>query len=312
MAIEKRLITDRPTWLRWRLVNVNGSEAPCLFADDLHPYMSAFQLWAEKSGLDPGAGIDSPVLRRGRSLEHIVLEMAAEDTGWTILPGDSYYFDPVARIGATPDAFALRPDREGAGNLQAKTADIHGWRKHWVNKSTGEVEIPLWVAIQASIEAYLTGLAWAVVAVLNMAEWKVYVLDVPLVPELIDKLRELVDDFWQRVKSGDFYPPRWEHDADLIRRMFAVAEDREIDLSGDNEILPLLKQREELKELESRGNKAEAARKLLEAELILTKLENAERALLPDGRILHAPTRHRKAYPVAASQWRQISIKEAK
>lgn len=309
--IECREIIERAQWLEWRLSDVTASDVACLLADELHPYRSAFELWALKSGKLQEAVVETSDMRRGRALEHIVLDMVSEDNpDWTIEPGQHYYRDPIARIGATPDAFVIRPDRQGFGVLQVKTANEHAFRKHWLN-GDGEIETPLWVAIQASTEAPLASAAFAEVAVLEMAKWQTHVLDVPLDLTLMAKLRELVADFWRRVGSGDWYPPNYAHDADIIARLFAESEDAEIDLRGDNRVVEILAQREALRAREADGDAAEKARKILDAEII-AKLGSAERGRLADGRFIRAPTRRRKAHEVKASTWRQISIEDAR
>jgi predicted phage-related endonuclease len=308
-AIERRLIADRNEWLRWRQSDITASEAAALFGDAIHPYTSAFELWAIKSGRVQKNAMETPAMRRGRDLEHIVLNLVSETyPDWSIVPGDHYYRDPVNRIGATPDAEVTRPDIEGLGVLQVKTAGENAYRRTW--RADGELEIPLWVAIQAIVEASLTGAAWAAVAVLDMAEWRIHVQEIPLKPAVMVKLRELVADFWRRVTDGDWYPPNWAHDADVIARLFAEAEDTEIDLTQDNRILELVAAREAHKATEELGAEAAKARKIVDTE-ILMKLGAAQRGRLADGRIIHAPTRRRAAYLVQATTWRQISVKAA-
>jgi predicted phage-related endonuclease len=306
-TIERREITHRAQWLAWRSQDVTASDAPALFADVLHPYRSAFDLWALKSGRIAEPERETPDQRRGRDLEKIVLDMAREDRPeWEITPSFAYYRDPAARIGATPDAEARRPDIEGFGNFQIKTANDAGFRS-WRTRA-GEIEPPLWVAIQATVEASLSGASWAAVAVLEMAKWQVHILDVPLRPALMETLRDLVADFWERVRTGEYYPPNWARDAELIARLYAEAEDAEVDLSGDNRIVEIVTEREKLKTREADGEAAGKARKLLDAE-ILFKLQNHERGRLADGRVISAPTTRRKGYEVKPTTYRSITVK---
>ena len=309
-GIERRSIVDRSEWLTWRQADATASDAACLFGDEIHPYMSAFELWAIKSGRVQKNAEQTPAMRRGRDLEHVVLNMIVEDhPAWTIVPGDHYYRDPVARIGATPDAIAVRPDIEGHGVLQAKTAGDYAFRRSW-RADDGDLEIPVWIAIQASVEASLTGATWAAVGVLEMSEWRVLIQEIPLKPALMVKLRELVADFWRRVAENDAYPPNYADDADVIARMYAEAKDSEVDLSADNRILDLLAEREAFKAREDDGSAAGKARKIVDTE-ILEKLGSNERGRLADGRLIVAPTRRRGGYQVGPATWRQISVKAA-
>jgi predicted phage-related endonuclease len=308
--IERRPITSRAAWLEWRTHDVTASDIACLFGDGIHPYRSAFELWAFKSGRVQESALDTPAMRRGQDLEHVVLDMLRRDyPSWTIIPGAHYYRDPAARIGATPDAFVTCPDVEGLGVLQVKTAGDYAFRRTW-RADDGEIETPLWIAIQATVEASLTGAAWAAVAVLEMAAWQVHLEEIPLNPALMEKLRELVADFWRRVAEDDAYPPNYAHDAAMIARLYAEAEDAEINLAADNRIVQLIAEREKLKAWEADGDAAEKARKIIDAEII-AKLGAAERGRLADGRLIVAPTRRRAAHEVKASTWRQISVKAA-
>jgi predicted phage-related endonuclease len=307
-TIEKRPITDHAEWLKWRRQDVTASEIAALLADAIHPYKSAFELWAVKSGRVEERVHETPAMRRGRDLEHVVLNMVAETyPDWTIVPGDHYYRDPVARIGATPDAFVTCPDIEGLGVLQVKTAG-EAFRRTW--QAGGEIEVPLWIAVQAIVEASLTGATWAAVAVLEMSEWTAHVEEIPIESAIMVKLRELTADFWRRVAEGDSYPPHYADDADVIARLYAEAEDTEVDLRADNRILDLVTQREAFKAREDDGAAAAKERKIIDTEIV-AKLGLAERGRLPDGRLIVAPTRRRGAYQVKASIWRQVSIKAA-
>jgi predicted phage-related endonuclease len=305
-------VIDRNQWLALRKRDVTASVAAALFGD-IHPYQTAYGLWALKSGLVTEDHTENPAMRRGRLLEPIALQMLAEDfSSWKIEPAGVYYSDPDARIGATPDAFAIQPDTKGFGIVQVKTAGKFAFKKGW-KSSEGDIDTPLWVAVQASVEAALTGASWAVVAVLELGDGglDLHVEDIPLRPALMVKLRELAKDFWRRVDEKDAYAPDYGRDAAILAKIYAEAEDAEIDLSGNNRIPQIIAEREALKSREKDGDDAVKARKVLDAELIHV-LGNCERGRLADGRIVTAKTTRRGAYEVKATSYRQIKIKEPK
>ena len=307
-------ILNRSQWLELRKPLITASVAAALFGDGVHPYHTAYGLWALKSGLVDEDPTETPSMRRGRLLEPVALDLIAEEfPDWRINPCLGFYADPVSRIGATPDAFATRPDIEGLGVVQIKTVGHFAFKKGWRGMD-GDVEIPLWVAVQASVEAALTGASWAAVAAMSLGDGglDLYVEDVPLRPALMAKLRVLAVDFWRRVETGDSYPPDFNRDSAAIARIYSDADNGvQIDLSGDLRVAEIIEEREKLKAREADGAKAEKSRKVLDAELIY-KMGNAARGELADGRIIEAPTTNRKAYEVKASSYRTVKIKERK
>ena len=311
MTVQRLPITSREEWLSWRREDVTASVAPALFG--VHPYMTIFELWARATGLTPQDKEDTPTRRRGRLLEPIALTMLAEERpDWRIEPCRVYYRDPDARIGATPDAFAVRlagEDGDGLGVVQIKTVGPHAFRKGWRNEF-GEVEPPLWIGIQATIEASLAGARWAAIAAMEIGDGglEMHVIDVPLHAGLMDRLRVRVREFWRMVDSRTICEPDFGRDGATIARLYADDDGGEVDLSGDKRITALLAERDTLRGLEAEGASAEKQRRAIDAELIF-RLGNAQRARLGGGRMLEAKTVRRAGYEVAASSYRQVRVK---
>ena len=69
--IERLEITGREQWLAMRQQDITASAAGALLG--LHPYISAWSLWAEKTGLVSSDGITSPAMERGLELEPIAI-----------------------------------------------------------------------------------------------------------------------------------------------------------------------------------------------------------------------------------------------
>ena len=176
--ITERPIIDRAAWLDWRRAAINASEGAALFGRGIHPLPDGVpalvhQVWTYHGRCNRLQDAAS------RSLaEPVVLDIIREDNpAWRLWPGGVYFFDEDAKIGATPDCKAVRPDVKGTGNIQVKTAGYWAFRKNWLN-ADGEVEVPLWIAVQASIEAALTGASWNAVAVVDK-ELQLTLIDVP-------------------------------------------------------------------------------------------------------------------------------------
>lgn len=307
-----RTIMSRKEWLSWRMPLMNASVAAALWGDGCHPYVTAYQLWAEKSGLVSEEKAETPAMRRGRLLEPVLLQLLREEfPTWTIVPCTKFYSDAKARLGATPDFLATRPDRVGLGIVQGKTIGKFAARKGWTD-SDGDPHVPTWVGIQASVEAGLTGASWAAVAAMSLGDGglDLAVEDVPLLPALMGMLRTLVADFWRRVEENDPYEPEYRKDAALISQIFSDDDGSTIDLSGSNRLVEIVNEREALKDIEGAGLAAARARKPLDAEILLN-LGNAARARMADGRLIEAHTVRRDAYQVKASTYRTVKVKAA-
>jgi predicted phage-related endonuclease len=213
---------DRAAWLAARRQDVTASVAGCLLG--VHPYTTAYGLWALKSGLVADDDTDNAVLRRGRLLEPVVIEMLREDRpDWTVeyRRDNAYFRDPEARIGATPDAFATRPDIYGRGIVQVKTVADDKFRREWIDAETGEIVLPLWIAVQAIVEANLTGASWACVAVMVIGRGiDLQIVDVPLNTRVMNRLRREVREFWRMVEAGEEPPIDWNRDGGAIAEVY--------------------------------------------------------------------------------------------
>lgn len=309
MSIRTFPITDRKTWLSHRQPDVTASVAAALFGE--HPYQTRYGLYCLKAGLIKEDPEDTPLFKRGRLLEPVAIELLREDRpDWEIIPNKHYYRDETHRIGATPDVHARRPDIEGPGIVQIKTAGKFAFDKGWKGES-GEVNLPLWIAIQASIEAALTGSTWASVAVMALGDGglDLRIIDVPIKPKLIAKLHELAADFWRRVDEKDPYSPDFSKDLGVISRLYADDDGSSIDLSNNAEAVAVVDERERLKAIEKAGGDAEKLRKQIDGRIIAI-LGNATTGYLADGRTIEAKTIRRVGFTVAPTSFRTLKIKE--
>lgn len=213
---------DRAAWLEARKQDVTASVAGALLG--IHPYETPYGLWAEKSGRVASDDADNPVFRRGRLLEPVVIEMLREDRpDWTVeyRRDNAYFRDPDARIGATPDAFAERPDIYGTGVVQVKTVADDKFRREWIDPETGDVVLPLWIAVQAIVEASLTGSAWACVAVMIIGRGiELEIIDVPLNTRVMARLRREVREFWRMVDEGIEPNIDWNRDGPSVTQVY--------------------------------------------------------------------------------------------
>lgn len=222
MTVQIILPADRAAWLDARKQDVTASVAGALLG--IHPYQTPYGLWAEKSGRVVSDDADNPVLRRGRLLEPVVIEMLREDRpDWSVeyRRDNAYYRHVEDRIGATPDAFATRPDIYGRGIIQVKTVADDKFRREWIDADTGEVVLPLWIAVQAIVEAALTESTWACVAVMVIGRGiDLQIVDVPLNTRVMARLRREVREFWRMVDAGEEPPIDWNRDGAAVAEVY--------------------------------------------------------------------------------------------
>lgn len=300
-------VTDRATWLQHRRQDVTASVAAAVL--NAHPYTTAFGLWAEKIGKLDGEGEgETAAMERGRLLEPVALQLLRErQPSWRVEQPGVYLRDPAARLGATPDAYAWDPEREGFGVVQVKSVEASVFRRSWRDGETGEVTLPLWIAVQAIIEAHLSGASWACVTPLVIGfGLDMPIIDVPIHPGVIDRIRGAVADFWRLVESGQQPDMDYGRDAALISTLYGEDDGTEIDLTGRNDLPDLLDERERLS---AQKTEAEKRIKAINAELIAA-MGSATSAVVANG-VVTAKTVRRKPYAVEASSYRTPRFKRA-
>ncbi len=302
-GIERFRIENRAEWLAKREMDVTASVVGAVFRE--HEYVSEFDLWQQKTGAATASSEENAAMRRGRLLEPVAFQLLAEERpSWRISPLDNrlYYRDPAARIGCTPDGFAVDPDRQGFGICQVKTTDSLTFRRKWRPEKFGEeINVPTWIGLQAMTEMRLTGASWAVVALLVVGHGlDIHVVDVAEPDGLWEITKLRVADFWRSVDLKQMPDPDFEKDARRIVEHYAIKTGQTVDLSGDNRLLELVDEREKLKQIESAGSAAEKPRKAIEAEII-AKMGTANHARLADGRTITVETITVNRRPTLAS-----------
>jgi hypothetical protein len=217
-----------------------------------------------------------------------------------------YYRDPEARLGATPDCFAVDPER-GRGVIQIKNPEPSAFKKGWKN-DIGELEPPMYATIQAIVEAHLTKAKWAAVAALVVGYGiDLYIIDVPLHEGIIERVRAETAHFWRCVEFGKPPEPDFARDAETISMLYREASPgSELDLRQDNEIGDLLAEREKIAAQNTTNKKRGEA---IKAEL-LHKIGSSERILVPGG-VVTAKTVNRAGYTVQPTAYRDIRFRSA-
>ncbi|WP_292621907.1 lambda-exonuclease family protein [Mesorhizobium sp.] len=299
---------NRGEWLAARKRDVTASDASTLLG--VNPYKTPFELWAEKTGRKADAE-DNDVFRRGRAMEFIAIDFLREDyPDWKITHSynNRYFRDAAGRIGATPDAFVTIPGRKGRGVIQIKSASDYSV-KNWIDPDTKEITPPLYVAVQALIEAELTRSSYALVALIVSGHGlKLHPpIEIPLVPKLMAKVRSEVADFWRVTDSGAHPDADWKRDGALIEELYEPVAGKVVDLSHDN-MLPAIC--DEKARIATEKTAIEKRLKEIKAEL-LDKMNGASAAKISDGRVITAKEIQRAGYSVGPSSYIDVRVKKA-
>lgn len=306
-GVETWPVTDRASWLARRTKDVTASAAGALLGT--HEHLSAYALWALKSGLVTEDPEETQAMVRGRMLEPVAIELLREMyPAWTITTPHAYWRDPAVRLGCTPDALAKDPLRQGFGIIQIKSVEPSIFRRKWRTED-GTVEPPIWIVIQALVEAHLTGASWAAVAVLRVGfGLDIDVIDIPLHAGLITRIEAEVAAFWRSVESGQPPAADYSRDGDVIAALYPPEQDLPpIDLGTDNRLPDIVAEREELM---ARTRADEVRKKEIDAE-ITEKLAGHSVGVLSDGTTIlrTMQTRNYKARDAYTISFPQIRIK---
>jgi predicted phage-related endonuclease len=312
VTVEILTPATRAEWLALRLNVIGASETAAVLG--CHDYQTPLQVWARKTGResDPEA---TPEMKRGTRLEALALDILAEERPtWTISPnvigqGGVVHVDRAAHMSCTIDASAIDPAREGTGLVEAKSVHPRTFAR-WVDEG-----LPLHVALQVTQQAMLTRASWAVVAALVIDRGAdLNIIEVPLLPALMDRIRTEVAAFWRCVETNTPPPVTPGRDLAVIKALALSAgkpAEPEIVLdAGDNALMDALASytdaSDEISALRSTMKVVEARQKAAE-ETIREKIGAHTLATAGDYEVVQKRI-DRKAYEVRASSSLRLTV----
>jgi len=269
---------DPKSWHALRMDDATASQSPCLICE--HDYITPRELFELKKGRLPDPE-ETPAMLRGKLMEPVAVRyLCKEYPTWKFFQPSAYFRHKTRRMGATPDLFAVDPEREGFGIIQIKNPGYWAFRSKWLN-SAGAIEAPTWIAIQALQEADLTGASWAAVAPFRTDNGlDIDLIDVPIHRGVLSKLQDEVADFWHRFEMDDPPPFDYRRDGDLIEDRFVPKHI--VDMSDDKVLYELALERDVLS-----SGKSSAEKRLKEIKAqILVRLPNVNKARIADGRVI--------------------------
>lgn len=310
MSIERHDVDpskNRDAWLALRGKDVTASTVGALFG--VHEFQTSFGLWALKSGQISEDPEESEPMRRGRLLEPVAVQLLSEDhPTWKVEQPGIYLRDTETRLGATPDCFAIDPNRPGFGNLQIKSVEASIFNKKWKDPDTGIITPPLWIALQSIVEASLSGASWAAVAPLVVGHGiECPVIEIPIHAKLFDQAKGKTREFWRMIAEGRQPEPNFGRDGAVLNQLYAEDDGGDIDLSADNELPALAAERDQL------ALSGKATEKRIEEikNVFKHRMGNAKVCVLADGRTVTWGTVRRSGYSVEPTTYRQMRFGSA-
>lgn len=224
-------------------------------------------------------------------------------------PGEVLVHPQYDFVTCTPD-YGCPPERllaeiKTVNYFQArrKAAAGDGWGE------PGTDQVPKEVIAQAQWQMAITGFEMADIPLLiGLSDFRVYrtIRCQPLIDALLERGRE----FWERhVLKGVPPQPDFEHHCtmDAIKLLYGSVEQETLTL--DAEMVPVVKAYEAARQQRLDSAKEEERHKAM----LLWKMGNAARAVLPDGSAtLERSTVNRKGYYVEPSSYTNFSIKRVR
>ena len=266
-------------------------------------------MWHQKKGAIQPKPLNSPRVLAGQYFESGIADWARDkQPDWDIRKVDDYIAHAtITGMGASLD-YEIPFHPSGHTAMDCKLVAEQVWRNSW---QEGE-EIPLHIELQMQHQMACTGMQHSVVAV-RVDGGDLHLLDVPRNEDIITKCEDAVSAFWEAIKTGT--EPNIQYDKTVARDLYHTS-DKEIVLDfSDNtqacnmELMHLVNAGEVIKK---RKRELTAAHEAMTCE-ILAIVKDADKVMLPDGRVLWAKTIQRKASTsvVKASTYRKLTVKEA-
>lgn len=196
MSLTKAQLEERRT-------GVGGSDAATVLG--LNPFTTAYELYLDKIGEAPPE--DENFLKEARYwgsvLEQPVCDRYAEETGFKIQKSNQLI------RSKEHDFMIANIDRKVVGEdrkigFEAKTAARpEGWGE------TGSAEIPMYIMLQCQHYLAVTGYdAWDLAVLIGNRDYRSYRINP--IQNIIDRLIEAEEEFWDRVKNKVAPEPDWQ------------------------------------------------------------------------------------------------------
>ncbi len=223
-----------------RSQGVGASEVSALWG--IHPYMTAYQLWAVKTGqIEKPDLSDNEFVWWGHAMEEPIAQWYMKETGKElIVPHGTYFCKKEPRLLCHPDRVVLGQPRL----VEIKTAQYNPDK--WGAESSDEAPYEYILQCQAQMACAPAATAVDLVVMFrNVFKCQIYTIkrDDALIKTIIDKVR----DFWEVNVEGKIAPELQNMD-DV--KMYYPSNTKDDCIEADQTILSSLEVLEEAKKLE--------------------------------------------------------------
>ena len=232
---------------------------------------------------------------------------------WAVTRARVYLFDRELRLGCTPDGFAIRPDCEGRGVIQAKIITRDAFRRRWLTDAEdaiedGDAAVPIYYRLQTLTEMMLSEAQWGVVAcIIATGEFgmTLRMFDVERDAELEATILAGVQRFWTEYYDRGIMPPfDPQRDERLVKLLYPRDQGTTLDLTTNNRVIELA---DTLVAKRAEGASADKIAKEAATE-IRGILQGHTFGLLADGRVFSLKTYNTKGRVVEPGTQRRLSV----
>lgn len=253
---------DRNEWLKYRTQGIGGSDVGAIIG--INKWKSVLDVYLEKIGEAPREDITSEAAYWGNTLEEVVAREFSARTGKKVRRRNAMLQHPEHPF------MLANVDREIVGEnaiLECKTTSEYN-KELWSGEQVPDsymLQVQHYLAVGGYERGYIACLIGG-----NKFVW----YEINRDEELINYIMEIETDFWNKVENRT--PPEIdgsEAAEKLVKKMFPSAEDKEITLDNETEILAIERQqlKEQIKELET-----QLAEKENKIKMYLKEAEKAE------------------------------------
>ncbi|GHU77581.1 hypothetical protein AGMMS49992_25930 [Clostridia bacterium] len=229
---------SRDEWLKARRHGIGGSDAAAILG--LHPYKSAYSVWADKMGY--GDNSDNEAMRQGRDFEEYVAKRFVEETGLKVRRSNMMYISREYPMYANIDRIVYS-DGEFVG-LECKTSSPFNEAKFRNEEYPDEyyTQCQHYMAVTGAKRWYLCVLVF---------QRKPMVYEIPRDEEDIRILIEAETRFWNDHVITGLAPAVDATDAttDAIKRMHPTANGQTIECVDENILSKLVTLKGEIQQL---------------------------------------------------------------
>lgn len=225
---------------RW----VGASEVAALFG--CHPQLSLYKLWHIKMGNIEADDLDDVErVQAGQFMEASIAAWAAHKWEWPLVKINDYSPHPsVPGMGASLD-YAVNPEGYSHTSLgpEAEPAEVknvdrsifHDPKNGWATEGQELVDAPIYFLIQVQSQLACRPAAQKGWIIPCVGGNRIYRMPIERHPNMIAKIEQRVDWFWDTIKRGQEPAPNFEKDNATITKLYKGLGLEAIDLTASDQ-----------------------------------------------------------------------------